>query len=213
MPSSIAETPTSTQIQHVLKRSPFIIPSVPILKREPPRGDQWIHEVKFDGFRAQLHKREDEVAIFTRKGNDYTKCFPAIRDSLMALPAHSAIIDAEIVVCDSDGKPDFNALMEGRTENLCAWCFDLLEINGRGLRRRALIERRAMLRHLINTADDHVLRLSETFPDPVKLLKVANEQGLESIVSKLSYQPYRSGKNPGWIKVKCSTWREGNRER
>ena len=95
------------------KRNPFIIPSAPVLKRQPPTGPQWLHEVKFDGWRAQLHKAGDEVAIFTRKGHDYTKRFPAIRDSLLALPAKSAIIDAEIVVCDSDGKPDFKAL---RTE-------------------------------------------------------------------------------------------------
>jgi bifunctional non-homologous end joining protein LigD len=187
----------------VLKRNPFIAPSLPVLKREPPRGEQWLHEVKFDGWRAQLHKAGDDVVIYTRKGNDYTNRFPAIRDSLIALPAHSAIIDAEIVVCDGDGRPDFGALKEGRTDDLCAWCFDLLEINGRGLRRRALVERRAMLRHLINQADDHVLRFSETFPDPVKLLAVANKQGLEGIVSKVRSQPYRSGKNPGWIKVKC----------
>jgi bifunctional non-homologous end joining protein LigD len=197
----------------VLKRNPFIEPSLPVLKREPPKGDQWLHEVKFDGFRAQLHKAGDEVAIFTRRGNDYTRRFPAIRDSLIALPTHSAIIDAEIVICDSDGKPDFNALMERRTEALCAWCFDLLEINGRGLRRRSLIERRAMLRHLINRADDHVLRFSETFPDPTKLLKVANAAGLEGVVSKLRSQPYRSGRNPGWIKVKCHDWREANGDR
>jgi ATP dependent DNA ligase domain/HNH endonuclease len=97
--------------------------------------------------------------------------------------------------------------------DLCAWCFDLMELNGRALRRRTLIERKAMLRHLLNKADDHVLRLSETFADPVKLLAAANEQGLEGIVSKLSHQPYRSGKNPGWVKVKCHAWREANRDR
>jgi ATP-dependent DNA ligase len=94
-----------------------------------------------------------------------------------------------------------------------SWCFDLLEINGRGLRRRGLIERRAMLRHLINRADDHVLRFSETFPDPTKLLKVANAAGLEGIVSKLRSQPYCSGRNPGWIKVKCRARRAANRDR
>ena len=146
----------------VLKRNPFIIPSAPVLKPQPPTGPQWLHEVKFDGWRAQLHKAGDEVAIFTRQGHDYTKRFPAIRESLLALPADSAIIDAEIVVCDSDGKPDLKALMEGATGgDLCAWCFDLLELNGRGLRRRTLIERKAMLRHLLNKADDHVLRFSE----------------------------------------------------
>ena len=73
--------------------------------------------------------------------------------------------------------------------------------------------RKAMLRHLLNKADDHVLRFSGTFPDPVKLLAAAESQDLEGIVSKLSYQPYRSGKNPGWIKVKCRAWREANKDR
>jgi bifunctional non-homologous end joining protein LigD len=191
----------------VLKRNPFIIPSAPVLKREPPRGEQWLHEVKFDGWRAQLHKAGDEGAIFTRRGNDYTKRFPPIRDSLIALRARSAIIDAEIVVCDSDGKPDFKALMDGTPGELCVWCFDLMELNGRDVRELPLIERKALLRHLLNKADDHRLRFSETFRDPLKLLKAANNAGLEGIVSKLSHQPYRSGKNPGWIKVKC---REAN---
>ena len=197
----------------MLKRNPFIIPSAPVLKRQPPLGPQWLHEVKFDGWRAQLHKTGDEVAIFTRKGHDYTKRFPAIRESVLALPADLAIVDAEIVVCDSDGKPDFKALMEGATGDLCAWCFDLLELNDHGLRRRTLIERKAMLRHLLNKADDHVLRFSEPFPDPVKLLAAAESQGLEGIVSKLGHQPYRSGKNPGWVKVKCRAWREANKDR
>ena len=197
----------------MLKPNPFIIPSAPVLKREPPRGEQWLHEVKFDGWRAQLHKAGDEVAILTRRGYNYTGRFPAIRDSLLTLPTRSAIIDAEIVVCDSDGKPDFKALMENAAGELCAWCFDLLELNGHGLRRRTLIERKAMLRHLLNKADDHVLRFSETFADPVKLLDLANTAGLEGVVSKLANQPYRSGKNPGWVKVKCSSWREANKDR
>jgi hypothetical protein len=73
--------------------------------------------------------------------------------------------------------------MDGATGDLCAWCFDLLELNGRGLRRRTLIERKAMLRHLLNKADDDVLRFSEPFQDPVKLLAAAESQGLEGISS------------------------------
>ena len=197
----------------MIKRNPFIIPSAPVLKRQPPTRPQWLHEVKFDGWRAQLHKAGDEIVIFTRNGHDYTKRFPAIRDRLLALPTASAIIDAEIVVCDSDGKPDFKALMEGATGDLCAWCFDLLEVNGHGLRRRKLIERKAMLRHLLSKADDYMLRFSDTFADPRRLLAAAEEQALEGIVSKLSSQPYRSGRNPGWVKVKCRAWREANKDR
>lgn len=173
----------------MLKPNSFILPSSPVLRQLPPTGPKWLHEVKFDGWRAQLHKAGGEVAIFTRKGSDYTGRFPAIRDSLRSLPTASAIIDAEIVVCDSDGKPDFKALMEGTPGDLCAWCFDLLELNGKGLRRRALIERKAILRHLLNKADDHVLRFAETFPNPVALLAAANKAGLEGIVSKLALSP------------------------
>ena len=72
------------QVCCVLKRNPFIIPSTPVLKSQPPTGPQWLHEVNFDGWRAQLHKAGDEVAIYTRKGHDYTKRFPAIRESLLS---------------------------------------------------------------------------------------------------------------------------------
>jgi bifunctional non-homologous end joining protein LigD len=121
------------------------------LCRAAPRpGHVSRSHLKFDGWRAQLHKADDEVAIFTRKGHDYTKRFPAIRDSLLSLPARSAIMDAEIVVCDSDGKPDFNALMEGTAGDLCAWCFDLLELKGHDLRSERLEDRRERLRSVLN---------------------------------------------------------------
>ncbi len=99
----------------MLKRNPFIIPSAPVLKRDPPSGPQWLHEVKFDGWRAQLHKAGEQVVIFTRHGNDYTKRFPSIRESVLALPARSVVIDAEIVVCDSDG-----TRLQG-TNGECGW--------------------------------------------------------------------------------------------
>ena len=70
-----------------------------------------------------------------------------------------------------------------------------------------------MLRHLLNKADDHVLSFAEPIPDPVRLLAAAESQGLEGIVSKLGHQPYRSGENTGWVKVKCRTWRDANRGR
>jgi len=184
-----------------------------VLKAAPPSGDGWIHEVKFDGWRAQLHKAGDDVVIFTRNGHYYTARFTVIRDSLLSLPVRSAIIDAEIVVCDSDGKPDFNALMNGGAGHLCAWCFDLLELNGQKERKRPLVERKIMLRHLLIKADDDVLRYSEEFPDAEKLLAVATKQGLEGIVSKKATQQYVSGKNAGWIKVKTATWREANKDR
>ena len=197
----------------MLKRNPFIEPSVPVAKPAPPSGDRWLHEVKFDGWRAQLHKHGDEVTIYSRNGYHYTRRFPAIRDSLIKLPTKSAIIDAEIVVCGSDGKPDFKALMAGSTHDLSAWCFDLLELNGSDYRGHPLVERKVMLRKLLIKADDHRLRYSEEFPDPLKLLAVCAKHGLEGIVSKLKGDCYRSGPNRGWVKVKTASWRAANRDR
>ncbi len=196
----------------VLHTTPFTIPSTPVLKRAPPKGTQWLHEVTFNGWRAQLHRAGNKVTIFMR-GSDYTGRMPDLRDSLGALPARSAIIDAEIVLCETDGKPDLKALKEGRAGDLCAWCFDLLELDRHDLRQLPLIERKAKLRDLLIAADDHVLRYSEEFPDARKLLAVADKAGLEGVVSKLKHQLYRSGRNSGWIKVRCAPWRNANRDR
>jgi bifunctional non-homologous end joining protein LigD len=195
------------------KRIAFITPAAPVLKREPPEGPQWIHEVKFDGWRMQFHKAGGRVVIFSRNGVDMTGRFTVVRDKVLSLPATSAIIDAELVACDSDGKPDFEALMGGARENLCAWCFDLLELDGRDMRQQPLVTRKAALRDLVIAADDDALRYSDEFDDPVKLLAVVTKMGLEGIVSKLGHQPYKSGKNVGWIKVKLPAWRDANHGR
>ena len=70
------------------KRIAFITPAAPVLQREPPAGPQWIHEVKFDGWRMQLHKAGDRVVVFSRNGVDMTKRFAMIRDKVLSLPAH-----------------------------------------------------------------------------------------------------------------------------
>ena len=196
-----------------MKRPAFVAPSLPVLKSSPPRGGEWIHEVKFDGWRLQLHKEGDTVSLFGRRNSDLTKRFRSIHDAVVALPCRSAIIDAEVVVCDSDGKPDFSALMTRSTDNLCCWCFDLLSLDGLDFRMKPLRDRKACLRDLLVAADDDTLRYSDDFEDAEKLLAVAEKMGLEGIVSKKADQRYVSGKNLGWIKVKTSAWRAANKNR
>ena len=89
--------------------------------------------------------------------------------------------------------------MDGQRDSLRTWCFDLLELDGRDLRKLALVERKAALRDLLIAADDETLRYSDEFDDPEKLLAIVTKMGLEGIVSKLGHQPYKSGKNVGWI--------------
>jgi bifunctional non-homologous end joining protein LigD len=193
--------------------SRFISPAAPVLKTTPPVGSQWLHEVKFDGWRVQFHKDGDSAIVFSRNGFDLTRRFPLFQDIVHSLPAVSAIIDAELVACDTDGKLDFKALMAGQRDSLCAWCFDLLELNGRDLKPLPLVQRKAALNELLITADDDALRYSGDFDDPAKLLEVVGKMRLEGIISKLRDQPYKSGRNLGWIKVKTRAWREANRDR
>jgi bifunctional non-homologous end joining protein LigD len=195
----------------VLKRTAFIVPSAPVLKRSPPSGPDWLHEVKHDGWRAQLHKYDAGAFILSKSGKDISGRFAVIGSALHSLPP--CVIDAEIVGCDADGVPDFRSLMAGNAHGYCAWCFDLLSVGGKDVRHEPLEKRRARLESLLAGADGDLLRFSEAFDDAEKLLAAALELGLEGIVSKKRDQPYRSGKNLGWIKVKTAAWRETNRDR
>ena len=191
--------------------SAFILPSAPVLRDAPPSGPGWLHEIKFDGFRLQAHKAAKAVTLYTRNGADYTDRFPAIRNAVAALRCCSAVIDLEGVACDERDRPDFRALIERTvSKDLCGWAFDLLEVNGRDIRPLPLRERRKRLQALLSKPQGRALRLSEDFPDAVTLLEAAARHKLEGIVSKKADQPYRSGRNPGWIKVKTAAWREAN---
>lgn len=110
--------------------------------------------------------------------------------------------------------PDFRALhFHNDVGVLCVWCFDLLHLDGKDLRALPLTERKAKLERLIYKTRDNRLRFSETFNDGVKLLASCDRMSLEGIVSKRADAPYRSGPTKDWIKVKCATWREANRNR
>jgi bifunctional non-homologous end joining protein LigD len=186
---------------------------VPVLAREPPSGPEWLHEVKFDGWRGQLHYASCAAQVFGRSGSDLTGPLRTVGAALLALPARSAIIDCELVACDAEGRPDFRAMMFEKRKDLCAWCFDLLLLNGLDLRGKPLDVRRGMLQTLLRKASLPSLRFSEEFPDPLKLLAASEQHWLEGVVSKRRDQPYRSGRNRGWVKVKTVVWRAANRER
>ena len=173
-----------------------------------------MHEVKFDGYRVQLHKDGKTVAIYSRNGIDFTSRFPAIAHALVHLPAKAIIIDAEAVACNAKGMPDFVALhgRGAKPEDICCWAFDLLQHNSLDTRPLPLIARRARLKKILQSFDNGFVRFSETFSDPERLLAECEKHGLEGIVSKLKDAPYRSGKCD-WIKVKTKAWREANSER
>ena len=191
----------------------FVPPAQPVQRDRPPKGPDWLHEVKFDGYRAQLHVRERPI-IYSKNGKDFSSRFLNITAVLAGLPCKSAIIDAEIVACNKEGVPDFRALYSGNytQDMLFAWCFDLLELNGTDLRPLPLIVRKLKLQTLLRKYDHACLQYSDSFDNPDGLLRECTKRGLEGIVSKKKNAPYRV-KGCDWIKVKCAQWKEANADR
>ena len=198
----------------VLSPSAFIIPAAPTLRDRPPKGEAWLHEVKFDGYRLQLHKDGTNVCIFSRNGADFSGRFPAIAYALKSLPVDNAIIDAEAVATNSKGMPDFSALHSrvAQPEDVHCWSFDLLRHNSVDLRSWPLTARRKKLQQILQRFDNGFLQFSQEFSDAERLLAECEKRGIEGIVSKRKAAPYRSGKCD-WIKVKTSAWREAHKNR
>jgi bifunctional non-homologous end joining protein LigD len=126
-----------------------------------PSGDRWIHEIKFDGYRIQLHLANEDIKIFTRRGHDWSGRFKKIAADAFVIQAASAIIDGEVVVPADDGTTDFSVLqneLKGKSKSIVMIAFDLLYLNGQDLRRLSLLERKAHLKQLIAGTPIHFQR-------------------------------------------------------
>ena len=129
-----------------------------------PGGDAWLHEVKFDGYRVQVHKVGSRVVIYSRNGHDFTERFPSIAQLLHELPAKAAVLDGEVVASDTDGRPNFARLHVrwARPGAIHLWAFDLLAFNGRDLRPQPLVKRQARLQVLLERFGCPAVSLSRT---------------------------------------------------
>jgi bifunctional non-homologous end joining protein LigD len=173
----------------------------------PPEGDDWVHEIKFDGYRVQMHVSDGKAVLRTRKGLDWSGKFSAIAKAGARLP--DAIIDGEIVALDEYGAPDFPALQaaisEGKTDDLVYFMFDVLFLGSEDLRDKPLVERKAALEKMLAAQKDEprlkYVEHLETTGDAV--LRSACKLDLEGIVSKRADAPYRSGRSDSWTKSKC----------
>ena len=191
----------------------FIEPALATLKPAPPAGAQWLHEVKFDGYRLQARLEDAEIRLLTRTGLDWTDRFgPDIADALRALPARQAIIDGELVVESGAGASSFPALQAdlsaGRKDRFVFYAFDLLYLDGSDLRKDPLIRRKQALEKLVGAEPGRV-RFSAHFQETGSMvLRHACRLSLEGIISKQADVPYRSGRGKTWIKSKCSERQE-----
>lgn len=187
----------------------FVPPLLPTLVAEPPVGEQWEHEIKYDGFRTLIVNNAGRARAFTRNGHDWTDKYAPVASAACLLRCRSCAIDGEMIVQDERGRSDFVAFQTevgaGRTGRLVFMAFDLLELDGRDLRAETLRERRRVLAGLVGShRPDARIHFSESHSgNGAELLAAACAMGLEGIVSKKLRSTYRSGRQKSWLKTKC----------
>lgn len=189
---------------------PFREPQLATLVDSVPSGNGWLHEMKYDGYRALIALGKGGPKIFTRTGLDWTDKFASIAEAASALPVGSALIDGEVVAF-KDGKPDFSTLQEvlsAGSGDLSFFAFDLLEHNGEDITKLPQLERKERLRAVLANAgprlqfSEHVLGAGE------KLFEAMCREEHEGIVSKRADAPYRGTRTKSWLKVKCTRRQE-----
>ncbi len=171
-----------------------------------PAGGEWLHETKYDGYRALISIGGGAAKLFTRTGLDWSAKFPRLIAAAAALDVDSALIDGEIVVLDADGKPSFGALQDAIKSGdpaVLFFAFDLLAIDGTDCRTFSNVERKQRLQPIIPAVGpfqfaEHVLGSGEA------LLAAMCDAGLEGIVSKRADAPYKGKRTQAWLKVKCT---------
>jgi len=188
----------------------FVPPQLATLVKEPPKGDQWLHELKFDGYRMICHLQRGKAHFWSRNGKNWTEKFPNLAQALKNFPATTAIVDGEVVVVDAAGRSSFQRLQQsmgggGKAPAFVYEIFDLIYLDGYNLRQMPLKERKQVLQQLLASAKAKgPLRYSDHVQgNGAKFFKQACEYGIEGIVSKLADSPYESTRNRNWLKTKC----------
>ena len=185
----------------------FVSPQLATLVEEPPTGDQWLHELKFDGYRLLCHLNRKHVRLWTRNQKDWTAKFPGIAKALQSLKLQSAILDGEVVALDSSGRASFQKLQQSiknLSPGLIFHAFDLIYVDGYSLTKVPLVERKRVLAELILPVSEGVLRYSDHIEgDGPQFYRQACEYGIEGIVSKLADSTYDSLRSRSWLKIKC----------
>ncbi|RWD80405.1 non-homologous end-joining DNA ligase [Mesorhizobium sp.] len=184
-----------------------IPPLLPTLVDRVPQGPDWLHEIKWDGYRIGVYLDRGKVKILTRNLHDWTVKFPTIVAAVAELDATDAIIDGEAFVADDKGLSHFSSLQRalgrrGRRQDIMLAVFDLLKFNGEDLRDRPLVDRREALVNLLGKAPPNGIVMSDEISGGDILPQVC-QFGFEGIVSKLRSSPYRSGRRQEWLKTKC----------
>jgi bifunctional non-homologous end joining protein LigD len=193
----------------------WVKPQLCKLVDAPPQGPEWLHEIKYDGYRMHARLDRGRAQLLTRTGPDWTHKYPSIASiaaALSVLPAKQAYLDGELCGVRSDGKTSFSMIQTasdlGNAAALVFFLFDLLYLDGEVISSSPLLERKERLRDLLSNVgaplqySDHQIGRGREF------YTKACESWLEGIISKRAYAPYAAGDRALWVKVKCQNREE-----
>jgi bifunctional non-homologous end joining protein LigD len=191
----------------------FVSPQLATLVKEPPSGDEWLHELKFDGYRMLCRIDRGRVTVWSRNGKDWTEKFQNVVEAVKSLKTTSAILDGEIVIVDAQGRSSFQKLQramgKATTTGFAYEVFDLIYLDGFSLTQTPLKNRKELLKKLVGSNSGGVIRYSEHISgNGDQFFKHACEYEIEGIVSKLANSHYESTRTRNWLKVKCARQQE-----
>jgi bifunctional non-homologous end joining protein LigD len=188
----------------------FVTPMAAQNVKTLPTGEDWLYELKIDGYRALLMKEGGRVEIRSRRDNELTRTYPGVADAMLRVNADQAVLDGEVVAIDENGRPSFQALQHRGSHpgyQIAFYVFDVLHLNGFDLMNVPLIERRALLPQLL---DGTGLRRTPELPGTVDdIVAAVRGMGLEGIVAKRRSSIYQPGeRSPDWQKLQLQRQQE-----
>lgn len=190
-----------------LPRSPKV--QLATLTKEAPEGENWLHEIKFDGYRMLCRIDHSSIRFISRNGRDWTAKFPSLSEAPKGLPVKAAILDGEVVVMQPDGTTSFQALQNAfqspSDKPFLYYAFDLLYLDGYDTRPAPIEARKELLRIILPREDHSPIKFSDhVVGNGAAFFKEASRLHLEGIVSKRAGRPYVAERSTDWLKVKCS---------
>lgn len=187
-------------------RLEFIPPQMPTPVEQPPEDEGWVHEAKLDGYRTQIIIDKGGVRLYSKNGRDWTAKYWPIALAV-DLPCRAAILDGEVIVSGVRGAPDSPALeaaIWNEPSRLVFVAFDILHLDGRNLVHLPLLERKQVLRQLVEPCLGKI-QYSEHFEgDALAIFSAIEKTGLDGVISKRADSRYRSGPSKTWLKAKYS---------
>src|SRR4029079_16697230 len=203
-PAAVAEIDLSEA--KAAKLPSFIPPMAATLTDRGFRDDDWLFEIKWDGYRIEAVVRDGTARIYTRNGNDGETYFPKLLTKATWIEAKEAIVDGEVVAIGEDGLPDFSLLQEatgGVSTRFVYQVFDLLHLDGRSLLNVPLESRKQLLHSVLRAADTRVRFADHVVGEGLVFLEAARKHGIESVVAKHRRSAYEPGRRARtWLKIK-----------